>query len=100
MPCSQERACDHGRISTAGDTCNWFDRIFLFIVPTKTNELEKQTDADGDPQDVAFTPVVVTKEPKDSIDVDSMVRKYAKNFELEVSVEVFDLRSLMSELDR
>lgn len=48
----------------------------------------------------APTLVVVIKESEDSIDVDSMVRKYANYFELEVSVEVFDLRSLMSELDR
>lgn len=59
--------------------------------------LKKQMLADGDKQDVIFTIAVVTREPEDALSIDSMVRNYAKSFDLEVRVEVFDLRSLMNE---
>ena len=60
-------------------------------------KLRKQMVANGDKQDVTFTIAIVTREPEDSFSVDSMVRSYAKSFELEVGIEVFDLRSLMNE---
>jgi len=61
-------------------------------------KLRKQMHASRERQDVTFTIAVVTREPEDSLAIDSMVRSYAKSFDLEVGIEIFDLRSLMSEL--
>ncbi|WCE04160.1 hypothetical protein [Pseudoxanthomonas sp. JBR18] len=64
----------------------------------KFRKLKNQMDIDGSAQQASFTLVVVTRDPEDSFSLDSLVREYAKKFDLEMAVEVFNLMSLMSEI--
>lgn len=62
-------------------------------------KLKRQIESDEVRQEVVFTIAVVSREAENQLNIDSMVRSYAKNLGIEVSVEVYDLKSLMSDLN-
>jgi hypothetical protein len=61
--------------------------------------IKRQLDSEGDRTDISFLIAVVVRQFEDFNAIDSLVRGYAKKLEVEVEVEVFDLKMLMSDVN-
>lgn len=62
-------------------------------------KLKRQVESSEVRQEVVFTIAIVSREAENQLNIESMVRNYANNLGIEVSVEVYDLKSLMSDLN-